>query len=590
MANNQEEQTLTSKDYREMLENLKKELEALGKLVERKFISIMTKVKNAFRDNCRAFVTDVLDSFVVDTSAKLKEMAGIVGGDLALALYGVQQDLYSLKVALIQAAAPLAQALIPLLRQAIAALTGFAQSVGTALRSLFGCGEAADSYAGSAQAALAATQALKRSLAGFDQLERLDSNSVSGFFAPDVGEIAPQWQAFAGWLTQLFEPFKSFDMGPAIAGFQELRLALEPITRTLFEGLEWAWHNLLVPLAQWAAEDFLPVFLELLTQALQTLDKTIQELKPAFIWLWENFLEPMSRWYAEQLIADVKAMTENFRSFSAWIESAAPTINSFIAILDNAGITMQGLNGDGEQLKNMAQKLAVAFNLFGAMTQQVNPGLAAMLTAIGLLLPEVDSLSGSWGSLTGSAESAWKGLKEIWGNLTGWFTQQVSRPMEQNSKSAANGIIGVFNGMLSSISGAFNGLSQAVNSIRFTVPDWVPGVGGKSLGFNLPGVNMPTIPQLAKGAVLPANKPFLAVVGDQKHGTNVEAPLSTIQEAVLLALEDRLDGVMAGFNAVTQRQEQILQAIFTLDVSDGALAAAVQRHQQKLLAVTGGCI
>ncbi len=590
MANNQEEQTLTSKDYREMLENLKKELESLGKLVERKFISIMTKVKNAFRDNCRAFVTDALDSFVVDTSAKLKEMAGIVGGDLALALYGVQQDLYSLKVALIQAAAPLAQALIPLLRQAIAALTGFAQSVGAALRSLFGCSQAADSYAGSAQDALAATQALKRSLAGFDQLERLDSNSVSGFFAPDVGEIAPQWQAFSDWLTQLFEPFKSFDMGPAIAGFQELKLALEPITRTLFEGLEWAWHNLLVPLAQWAAEDFLPVFLELLTQALQTLDKTIQELKPAFIWLWENFLEPMSRWYAEQLIADLEKMTENFRSFSAWIESATPTINSFIAILDETGLTMKNLSGDGNELESMTYQLAVAFNLFSTMAQQTNPGLAAMLMAIRLLLPEVDTLSGSWGLLTGSAESAWKGLKEIWGNLTGWFTQQVSRPMEQSSKDAANSIIGVFNGMLSSISGAFNGLSQAVNSIRFTVPDWVPGVGGKSLGFNLPGVNMPTIPRLAKGAVLPANKPFLAVVGDQKHGTNVEAPLSTIQEAVLLALEDRLDGVMAGFNAVTQRQEQILQAIFTLDVSDGALAAAVQRHQQKLLAVTGGCI
>ena len=40
------------------------------------------------------------------------------------------------------------------------------------------------------------------------------------------------------------------------------------------------------------------------------------------------------------------------------------------------------------------------------------------------------------------------------------------------------------------------------------------------------------IPKLAQGAVLPANKPFLAMVGDQKHGTNVEAPLATIQEAL----------------------------------------------------------
>ena len=43
---------------------------------------------------------------------------------------------------------------------------------------------------------------------------------------------------------------------------------------------------------------------------------------------------------------------------------------------------------------------------------------------------------------------------------------------------------------------------------------------------------IPEIPALARGAVLPANKPFLAVVGDQKHGTNVEAPLETIKQAL----------------------------------------------------------
>lgn len=45
-------------------------------------------------------------------------------------------------------------------------------------------------------------------------------------------------------------------------------------------------------------------------------------------------------------------------------------------------------------------------------------------------------------------------------------------------------------------------------------------------------LNVPTIPMLAQGAVLPANKPFLAMVGDQKNGTNVEAPLDTIKQAL----------------------------------------------------------
>lgn len=50
------------------------------------------------------------------------------------------------------------------------------------------------------------------------------------------------------------------------------------------------------------------------------------------------------------------------------------------------------------------------------------------------------------------------------------------------------------------------------------------------------------IPALARGAVLPANKPFLAIVGDQTSGTNVEAPLSTIKQAVRDVLLENVGG------------------------------------------------
>ena len=52
------------------------------------------------------------------------------------------------------------------------------------------------------------------------------------------------------------------------------------------------------------------------------------------------------------------------------------------------------------------------------------------------------------------------------------------------------------------------------------------------IGWNLPQFNAPQIPYLAQGAVLPANKPFLAMVGDQRNGTNIEAPLETIKQAL----------------------------------------------------------
>lgn len=60
-------------------------------------------------------------------------------------------------------------------------------------------------------------------------------------------------------------------------------------------------------------------------------------------------------------------------------------------------------------------------------------------------------------------------------------------------------------------------------------------------------VSLPTlasyeVPRLAQGAVIPANREFLAVLGDQKSGTNVEAPLSTIEQAVENAMNRRGGG------------------------------------------------
>ena len=84
-------------------------------------------------------------------------------------------------------------------------------------------------------------------------------------------------------------------------------------------------------------------------------------------------------------------------------------------------------------------------------------------------------------------------------------------------KTPVNAIIGLINGVISGI-----------NSISIDIPDWVPfGLGGKRLGFNIP-----TIPLLAQGAVIPPNAPFMAVLGDQRNGTNIEAPLDTIKQAM----------------------------------------------------------
>ena len=87
--------------------------------------------------------------------------------------------------------------------------------------------------------------------------------------------------------------------------------------------------------------------------------------------------------------------------------------------------------------------------------------------------------------------------------------------------------------------------------------------------------------------MLPANKPFLAMVGDQRHGTNVEAPLATIQEAVAVVMEDMIASNMAGQEAVVGVLRQILEAVLGISIGDGEIARAVDRYKRTASVVRG---
>lgn len=130
------------------------------------------------------------------------------------------------------------------------------------------------------------------------------------------------------------------------------------------------------------------------------------------------------------------------------------------------------------------------------------------------------------GVFSGNWQKAWTGIKNI---FVGVF-----RGLADIAKSPINAIVGGFNSVL----GVVNGLIRKVNNIRFkiTVPDWVPGVGGKWWGFN--GFNIPTvgtIPMLANGGFVKANTPQLAMIGDNRHQGEIVSPENKLQEMAVKA-------------------------------------------------------
>lgn len=144
---------------------------------------------------------------------------------------------------------------------------------------------------------------------------------------------------------------------------------------------------------------------------------------------------------------------------------------------------------------------------------------------IGMLLAGGVSLAAAiapnWDFIRDKIKNVWQKIKEFWNSyIAPVFTAAWWLNL---GKTIMNGLI--------------SGIERGINWVLGGVSDMVNGITGilnKIPGVNIGRVNWGNvhIPRLAQGAVIPANREFLAVLGDQKHGTNIEAPLDTIKQAV----------------------------------------------------------
>lgn len=140
-------------------------------------------------------------------------------------------------------------------------------------------------------------------------------------------------------------------------------------------------------------------------------------------------------------------------------------------------------------------------------------------------------------------------------------------------------IVDSVNSMASSVVAAVNVAVEAMTSVSYT---------GSTIRIPAPtlySLKSTPLPKLATGAVIPPNAPFAAILGDQRSGTNIEAPLSTIQQAV--------SGVVRGDEQISLLKEQnrLLMAILErADVKlDGrSIAESTTSYQRQMSRASGG--
>lgn len=210
------------------------------------------------------------------------------------------------------------------------------------------------------------------------------------------------------------------------------------------------------------------------------------------------------------------------------VAGAAMIITAFKDICDN-GANLQNT------LLLIAGIMATGLGFFfltGSVIPLAIAGIASILVAMM--------------KLTGNLEEFAKNLKEnILGGIIqfikGVFTGDLKMAFDgvkKVAKGIVNGILIIVESFINNIIRGLNWLITKINSIRLKVPDWVPGVGGKGWSPHIGQMSSITLPRLATGAVIPPNKEFLAVLGDQKSGTNIETPLATMVDAFKQAMAE----------------------------------------------------
>ena len=224
--------------------------------------------------------------------------------------------------------------------------------------------------------------------------------------------------------------------------------------------------------------------------------------------------------HGEELIEGLKNIIDGFRKFFKGVFTGDLKLAA-----EGAKQIWEGLKQTWNAIIN---SIKYAWDMFITWLQSKSPMLAAIFQTYGNFISGLFNSIKQWlsgiiefisGVFTGDWTKAWEGVKDIF-------------------KGIWNGIITAVEYAINFIINGINLLISALNTIHFEVPDWVPLIGGSSFGISIPLVSNVALPRLAQGAVIPPNREFLAVLGDQKSGTNIETPLATMVQAFKQAMNE----------------------------------------------------
>ena len=339
----------------------------------------------------------------------------------------------------------------------------------------------------------------------------------------------------------------NLDFYPLLESISNLTSTFAPILESIGNVLEWIYNNIVLPMLKWVIEVGLPTVINLVSD-LAGFFADHQTIIEAFgAALIGAFAAAKIAGLASRIAGSITTVASFIKGLIALMTGSSGIMGGIKAIataIGPGGIFIAAITACiaiGVLLyKNWDKIKEVAGEVWDWIKNKTSTFVNAISSSLKNLASKIVTI---WDNVKSSAYQKWTAIWSTVGNLV----ERIKNGIVEKFTSAKNKVVDIFGGIKDTIRKILNKVIGIVNSAIGTVNSAIGGIesafsfgpwevptpfGKKTIGFSATFPRVPTVPYLAKGAVIPPRSEFLAVLGDQKQGNNIEAPEALLRRIV----------------------------------------------------------
>ncbi len=318
---------------------------------------------------------------------------------------------------------------------------------------------------------------------------------------------------------------------------------IETFLGKIIDVLKLLWENILVPLINWIIANVVPVLAKIadmigtkVINIVKTLIKVIGDIVDVLSGVID-FIVGVYTGDWEKAWNGVKGIAEG-----AWNLIKDIILGVWETIKSETQGALDIVKGVIELVFNAIK--SIVFTAWDYVKTCTTNALSALKTTVSTGFNAIKSkISKTWSSVKTKTARIWDSistvlfgkLEKIKSAIVDKFTSardtvvSVFEGIKDTIKSTLNSVIEIVNGAIGTVNSAIGGIESAFSFGPWKIPT---PFGSKTIGFKASFPRVPTVPYLAKGAVIPPRSEFLAVLGDQKQGNNIETPEALLRKIV----------------------------------------------------------